>query len=45
MFALVRLACRTLGFYSYLLGLEADQVAAHRAFANSQAVVQSGMRV
>ena len=34
-----------LGFYSYLLGLEADQVAARLAFANSPAVVQSGMRV
>jgi hypothetical protein len=34
-----------LGFYSYLLGLEADQVAANLAFANSPAVVQSGMRV
>jgi hypothetical protein len=34
-----------LEFYSYLLGLEADQVAGHLAFANSPAVVQSGMRV
>jgi hypothetical protein len=34
-----------LGFYSYLLGLEADQVAGHLAFANSPAIVQSGMRV
>ena len=34
-----------LGFYSYLLGLEADQIAAHLAFVNSPAVVQSGMRV
>ena len=34
-----------LGFYSYLLGLEADQVAGELAFANSPAVVQTGMRV
>jgi hypothetical protein len=34
-----------LAFYSYLLGLEADQVAGDLAFANSPAAAQTGMRV
>jgi hypothetical protein len=34
-----------LGLYSHLLGLEADQVAGHLAFANSPATVQTGLRV